>query len=164
MKSMPGMLIIRVTASALMLAFIGLTDTLADESESEGGEFKRHAIGVFIGVTHEHHEYLETLGIEYGYFVNKSVEVGAVVERAVREDNSTLAIAFVAFRPYRGWFVGAGVGRKDPGEDRENTLRLSIGYDFEVSHDWSVEPQFHLDIIEGEEDEEVLGVAILRRF
>lgn len=147
------------------MLFLCVQSSLADEHDAEGGEAKkRNAIGLFIGATQREGEYLETLGIEYGRFVSESVEVGALVERAVKEDNSTLLLAFVSFRPYKGWFLGGGFGRKDPGSEARNTVRLSIGYDFEVSPEWSIEPQLHLDIIEDEEDEEVLGVAIVRRF
>lgn len=159
---------VRLFGGALLVLIVGLGVLHAGEHETEHGVHKKHGLGVFIGVTHvEEHgedEYLETLGIEYGYFVNPRVEVGVVVERAVREDDSTLVIAFVSYRPYKGFFVGAGLGRKDPGPDRENTVRLSIGYDFEIGHDWSLEPQLHWDIIEDTENEEVLGVAIIRRF
>ncbi|MDA9982333.1 hypothetical protein N9H39_06270 [Gammaproteobacteria bacterium] len=148
---------------------LGSIAAIADESESEGthgGEeaHGKHALAAFVGVTREHSENRETLGIEYSYRINKSWSVGGVLERAERDKHSTLAIVFVHLWPYKGLFLGAGVGRKDPGDERENTLRTTIGYEFELGGGWSIAPQANLDVIENEENEEVYGVAIGKRF
>lgn len=143
--------------------------TFASETESEGmhgqeeGHHK-HALAVFAGVTREESENLETLGIEYSYRINRNWSVGGVIERADREKDSTLVIAFLHLWPYKGLFFGAGVGRKDPGDERENTLRATIGYEFELGGGWSIAPQANLDVIENGEDEEVYGIAFGKRF
>ena len=159
-------MVVKALCGLILWGFIGISLAGETGDEPDVGEepFLRHALGIFVGATHAEDEYLETLGIEYGYYINETVELGLLAERAVREDDSTLVIAFAAIHPYRGLILGAGVGRKDPGDNRQNTLRLSLGYEFEVSHHWSFETQLHLDFIENEEDEEVLGVALLRRF
>jgi hypothetical protein len=87
-----------------------------------------------------------------------------VIERAERDMDSTLAIVFVHLWPYKGLFLGIGGGRKDPGDERENTLRGTIGYEFELGGGWSIAPQANLDVIENEENEEVYGIAIGKRF
>ena len=145
------------------------TGAIADESQSQGkhgGEedHGKHVLAVFLGVTHEHGENLETLGIEYSYRINKLWSVGGVIERAEREKDSTLAILFAHLWPYTGLFLGAGVGRKDPGDERENVLRATIGYEFELGKGWSLAPQANLDVIENHENEEVYGLAFGKRF
>jgi len=155
-----------VVALCLSLGSIG---AIADESNSEGahgGEegHGKHALAAFLGVTREHGENRETLGFEYSYRINKSWSVGGVIERAERDNDSTLAIVFVHLWPYKGLFLGVGAGRKDPGDERENTLRGTIGYEFELGGSWSIAPQANLDAIEGEENEEVYGIAIGKRF
>ncbi len=142
---------------------------IADETGSEeihGGEENhlKHALAVFAGVTREHGENLDTLGIEYSYRITESWSVGGVIERAEREQNSTLVIAFVHFWPYKGLYAGGGIGRKDPGDKRENTFRATIGYEFELGGGWSLAPQANLDVIENEENEEVYGIAFGKRF
>ena len=121
-------------------------------------------MAAFIGVTREHSENRKTLGIEYSYRINKSRSVGGVIERAERDKDSTLAILFVHLWPYKGLFLGVGAGRKDPGDERENTFRGTIGYEFELGGGWSLAPQANLDLIENEENEEVYGIAIGKRF
>ena len=132
--------------------------------ESHGEPEYRHDLSVFLGATRAEGENLETAGIEYAYRINKNWKVGALVERAVRVSDSTLVIAFASFHPYKGWFIGGGLGRKDPGPDRENTARLSFGYEFELGGGWLLSPQVHRDFIENEEDEEVFGFAIGKEF
>ena len=123
-----------------------------------------HTLGVFAGVTLEHGEYLDTLGLEYSYRVNQNWSVGGVIERADREKNSTLAIAFAHYWPYKGLFLGAGIGRKDPGDDRENTLRATIGYEFVFKGGWVLAPQANIDFIEDNDSEEVYGIAFGKMF
>jgi hypothetical protein len=142
---------------------------IADETESEATHaseetHRKHALGLFVGVTREHGENLDTLGIEYSYRFHEMWSVGGVVERADREKNSTLVIAFVHFWPYKGLYLGAGVGRKDPGDERQNTFRATIGYEFEFAGNWGISPQANLDVIDNEENEEVYGIVFGRRF
>jgi hypothetical protein len=43
-------------------------------------------------------------------------------------------------------------------------LRATIGYEFELGGGWSIAPQANLDVIENEENEEVYGITIGKRF
>jgi hypothetical protein len=93
-----------VVALCLSLGSIG---AIADESErggTHGGEeaLGKHVLAAFVGVTREHGENRETLGIEYSYRINKSWSVGGVLERAERDKDSTLAIVFLHLWPYKG--------------------------------------------------------------
>ncbi|MDA1044670.1 MAG: hypothetical protein O3C57_05545 [Verrucomicrobia bacterium] len=154
---------------AIALCILFSAAAIADETGSEkthAGEESRgkHALALFAGVTRENSENLATLGIEYTYRLHENWSVGGVIERADREENSTLVIAFVHLWPYKDLYVGAGIGRKDPGDERQNTFRGTIGYEFELAGGWSISPQANLDIIEHEEDEEVYGILFGKRF
>ena len=155
-----------VVALWLSLGSIGAIAGESDREGTHGGEEEhtKHALAAFLGVTREHGENLETLGIEYSYRINKSWSLGGVIERAERDKDSTLAILFAHLWPYKGLFLGAGVGRKDPVDERENVLRGTIGYEFELGGGWSIAPQANLDVIENEENEEVYGIAFGKRF
>lgn len=152
---------------ALCLSWITATGsagaTEVEASHEEEGH-RRNALGVFLGATHEEGENRATWGIEYTYRFHPRWSVGGVIERAERDERSTLAVAFVHFFVTEGLFLGSGIGRKDPGEERENTLRLTIGYEFELGGGWSLAPDVTLDVIEGDENEEVVGLTIGRRF
>ncbi len=154
-----------VIALCVLFSAGAIADETGSEEIHDGEESHlKHALAVFAGVTREHGENLETLGIEYSYRINESWSLGGVIERAEREQNSTLVIAFAHFWPYKGLYVGGGIGRKDPGDKRENTFRATIGYEFELGGGWSIAPQANLDVIEHAENEEVYGIAFGKRF
>ena len=134
------------------------------KEKHEGEGHHKHVLALFAGVTVEEHEDLATLGIEYSYRFHKNWSVGGVIERAEREKDSTLAIAFIHLWPVKGLFLGVGAGRKDPGDERETTYRYTIGYEFELGNGWGIAPQANLDVIENHEDEKVLGIAVGKRF
>jgi len=92
-----------VIALCLLLSPVGAIAAESESGSKEGGEEgeAKHSLAVFVGITREHSENRETLGVEYSYRINKS---------------------------------------------------------------WSIAPQANLDVIENEENEEVYGVAIGKRF
>jgi hypothetical protein len=154
----------------LILSILIIFPFSISASETEGSEkhdeeaHHKHTIGLFLGVTREHSENLETFGLEYSYRFHPKWTVGGVIERADREKDSTLGIVFVHFWPHKGLFLGGGVGRKDPGDKRENTARATIGYEWELPRAWIINLQANVDFIEHEDREEVYGVAIGKSF
>lgn len=156
-------------ALILALSIFVSVSAFAEESESEGHHaaeegHHKHTLGLFVGVTREHSEDLATLGIEYTYRFHENWSVGAVIERADRDNDSTLAVAFLHFWPWKGLYLGAGVGRKDPVDERQDTMRATVGYEFELEGGWVISPQANLDVIEDEEDEEVFGIVFGKQF
>ena len=90
---------LRNVVVALWLSTLGTIGAIAGEPESkephDGEEgHAKHSLAAFLGVTRENGENRETLGIEYSYRINTSWSVGGVIERAERDGDSTLAIAF----------------------------------------------------------------------
>ena len=86
---------IKLVLSVLYLSFIPL-GLFADETEQKGADHSfehhgRHNLGLFVGITREHEHNRETIGIEYSYRINRYWSAGAVVERAERDQDSTLA-------------------------------------------------------------------------
>ena len=158
----------KLILSVLLISFLP-PGSFASEAEHEGADHSfehhgKHNLGLFVGITREHDHNRETIGIEYSYRINKLWSVGAVVERAERDQDSTLAVAFVHLWPTEFLYLGLGVGRKDPGEEREVTYRGTIGYEFELGKGWSLSPQANIDWIEDEDNEEVYGLVIAKRF
>ena len=157
----------KIAAIALCVIFsagaiAGETET--EEAPAEEETLLKHALAVFAGITREDDENHGTLGIEYSFRINTHWSVGGVVERADRDKSSTLVIAFVHLWPYKGLFLGAGFGRKDPGDERENTIRASLGYEFELGKGWVIAPNVNLDVIEDHENEPVYGIAFGKQF
>jgi hypothetical protein len=154
----------KLTAFVLCLSFMTSGAVASEEMHGEEEAEHKHVLGIFLGVTREESEDLETMGIEYAYRISRLWSVGALVERADREKDSTLILAVVTLRPYRGWFLSGGIGKKDPGDERETTTRIGIGYEFEFAGGWAIAPQVNKDFIENEEDEEVYGITFSKLF
>ncbi|MCP3980302.1 MAG: hypothetical protein GY716_13440 [bacterium] len=143
---------------------------LAEEPGSGHGEehaeqhhpHHRFGVALFVGATRAHGENESTLGIEFGYNINQRWSVGGVFERAEREAHTTLILAGVGFKPYRGLRLQAAAGRKDPAGEERNVGRLGLGYEFELGKkkNWAIKPYLAEDFIEDEEDEEVFGVYV----
>jgi hypothetical protein len=158
------MKILTFTLAVLLSGTVFASEDGSNQDHAGEEGHSPHTLAVFAGVTLEHGEYLDTLGLEYSYRVNQNWSVGGVIERADREKNSTLAVAFAHYWPYKGLFLGAGIGRKDPGDDRENTLRATIGYEFVFKGGWVLAPQANIDFIDGHDNEEVYGIAFGKLF
>jgi hypothetical protein len=141
---------------------------LANENEHQETHAEeahhKHALGLFVGVTREGGESHETFGIEYAYRINRQWSVGGVIERADKEKDSTLAIAFVHFWPWKGLFLGGGIGRKDPADERENTIRATVGYEWEIGKGWLINAQANLDFIKNHDREEAYGIVFGKLF
>ena len=86
-------------------------------------------MAVFFGATRAHSENEATVGLELGYVLNRNWSIGAVVERAERDEHSTLILGGVGFHPWKGLRLQLGVGRKDPSGEEENVIRTGIAYD-----------------------------------
>lgn len=158
----------KVIIGLLLLTSVSI-ETFASETDQEdaGHSFEhhgRHSLALFGGITREHGHNRETVGIEYTYRISRYWSAGAVVERAERDQDSTLAVAIVHFWPTEFLYLGVGVGRKDPGDEREVTYRGTIGYEFELGKGWAISPQANIDYIENEDNEEVYGILIGKRF
>ena len=153
-----------VMVTSLICPFSLLANEEGHEEHHTKEVHHKHALGLFVGFTQVEGENLETLGIEYSYRINHRWTVGGVIERADRERDSTLGIAFVHYWPWRGLFLGGGLGRKDPASERENTARATLGYEWEFGSAWLINVQANLDFIENHDREEVYGLVIGREF
>lgn len=152
---------------ALIISLACPFKLMANENEHEEPHAEahhKHSLGLFVGVTQEHDESLGTLGIEYAYRINRLWSVGGLIERADREKDSTLGIVFVHFWPWKGLFLGGGVGRKDPVDEREYTARATLGYEWEFGKGWLINAQANLDFIENHDREEVYGIVFGKQF
>lgn len=148
----------------LLLSTTAIADELEAAKTHEDGGHHKHTLALFAGVTVEGNDDLSTLGIEYSFRFHENWTAGGVAERAEREKDSTLLIAFIHFWPYKGWLMGVGAGTKDPRGETEAVYRATIGYEFELGNGWVIAPQANLDVIENHEDEEVYGIAFGKTF
>ena len=136
-----------------------------EESHGSHAGHSKYAIAGFIGSTHVHGEDEFTLGIEGGMNLNETWSIGAVVERAERERDSTLVLVGVGWHPIGPEFrIQLGVGRKDPAGKEENVFRAGLAYEVELRNRWFVKPYLASDFIDNEDTEIVYGFYFGRGF
>jgi hypothetical protein len=135
------------------------------EADAPEAHEARFAVAAFVGATRAHGGNETTLGLEGGLRINDTWSVGAVVERADRERNSTLVLVGLGWHPLGpAWRFQVGVGRKDPQGERENVFRTGVAYEKELHRGWFVKPYLAKDFIRHEDDEEVFGAYIGTKF
>lgn len=156
-----------------MLAVAGAASAQAPDPE-EGHEMETpyNVAALFLGNTNEHHANGFSLGLEYERRVSELIGVGAIVEHAGGDIDSTITIAALYVHPYAGLLVVLGVGaefksaREEDGEEEAATSgivgRIGLGYEFEFDHLVLV-PQVNLDVFEREEAV-VVGAVFAYRF
>lgn len=135
-------------------------------SQESGTEHHRaFALAGFVGGTHASSGNAFTLGFEAGMHLSETWSVGAVVERAERERDTTLLLLGVGWHPLGPELrFQAGIGRKDPAGREENVLRLGVGYELALGNRWFIKPYLAADFIEDAGNEEVFGVYVGRGF
>ena len=132
----------------------------------KAGEFdKPHHLSVFLGGTHvlnEDHTG-ETIGLDYEYRVSHLLGVGFVAEYAFEDVDATTLLAVADIHSKSGFIaqVGPGVEFTDHGD--RFLFRIGALYEFEFD-DFTVSPQFHIDIAENADDSLVFGLAIGKHF
>jgi hypothetical protein len=147
------------------LGCIGSASTALAAEAHGAAEHPRFMLALFLGATRADARNEPTLGFEAGYRIDGNWSVGAVVERADRETDSTLLLAGVGWHPSgSAWRVQLGVGRKDPRQKQETVVRTGLAYEFEFASGWVLKPYLAQDFIEEEEDETVFGLYFGRAF
>ncbi len=145
----------------VLLAFAATDTALGAESEDHG----KYVLGGFIGGTNGHGSTDFTYAIEGGVNLNHQWSVGAVLEQAGGESDSTLFLVGMGWHPRGpGWRVQLGAGRKDPVEKHQWLARLGFAYEVLLEDHWFVKPYLAFDFIEESDNETVFGVYLGRTF
>ena len=158
----------RGVSTAVLLASGWLApgiEATASEVEHEAEHAEQFAVALFVGQTEVEDEWENTLGLEATYHINHRWSVFALAERSDRKQSTTLVLAGLGLHPYKNLVLIAGLGRKDPENERENAARLGVAWEFELGGGWGIEPSAGVDFIEiHDESEVVLGAYILKQF
>ena len=124
----------------------------------------RFALGIFLGATHVHSENEFTYGVEFAYNFHPKWSIGAVLEQAERESETTFFLLGVGWHPVRNWRLQAGIGTKDPSGHSETVGRLGLTYEWELKNGWFIKPYLAADFIEHEDTETVYGAYFGKAF
>jgi hypothetical protein len=130
----------------------------------EGGHHELHKnhLAVFVGWTHAEGEDEPTIGLDYERRLNERFGVGAVIDYAGGDLESTI-IAPALFLHAGPWVLLGAVGNEHAEGEDEIVYRLGLSYQIEAG-DWTIAPGVNFDKVEDHETKEVFGVGIGRGF
>jgi hypothetical protein len=152
-----------VKFQGFLLLCVGLLFPMIS-SASEEAHQHRHHVAVFVGATHAEGTDEPTLGAHYEYLVTPKIGVGALVDHAGGDLDSTIVAAALGFHPHAGWTLIAAAGNENTDHGDEFIVRIGVGYDFELGGGWALRPQLNFDFVEDEETKEVYGISIGKAF
>ncbi len=90
------------------------------------------------------------MGLSYSRRLNRLFALGGYIEHAAGDfDTSAVGIDFIIY-PHAGWLFKVSPGLEfDDGETKAQG-RLGVGYDFEITREWSLAPEMNVEFVDGE--------------
>ena len=104
------------------------------------------------------------MGIDYEYRVSDFLGVGAIAEHVFSPFKATTLIAAADLHLWRGLALQTGPGAVVADDEAFFIYRFGFLYEFELGHGFTISPQLHYDIGDGEADEIIYGFAFGRAF
>jgi hypothetical protein len=148
-----------------LFGIVLLTSATPAALGAEEQHHNKYAVAGFIGATRANGSNELTLGVEGGYNFSEKWSIGAVIERAEREQHSTLFLIGVGWHPLGPELrLQLALGRKDPSGHTETVIRTGIGYELELENSWFIKPYAAVDFISNEDHEPVFGLYVGRGF
>ena len=136
----------------------------AVDAHGGGHHAHKHHVAAFFGNTHDHHgEDAFTVGLDYEFRLNNLLAIGALIDHATGDIDSTVAGAALFIHPWRDLrLLAAGANEHRHSED-EFIVRVGAAYDIAVSG-WTVSPIVQADLLLDGEENWVYGFGVGRGF
>ncbi len=138
---------------------------------AEEGEhaLPHHHLSVLMGYAlerkPEEDENAIAVGIDYEYRYHEYWGIGGFgewLDSATQRDFT--AGALVNWHPLGGWAVFSGPGLEFTPTKNRFLLRVGVGYEFELRHEWTLGAKAICDLIDGGNRTYALGIDIGRKF
>ena len=101
------------------------------------------------------------VGLAYEYRFHEKWGIGAAVEALGQNTLRDSAVAFpVSFHLTERWRIFAGPGVEFTDHENEFLIRTGVGYEFPLTGNWTIAPEFVADFIEGGTRIFIGGVAL----
>ena len=133
----------------IALAFLVLP-AWADAAESE--ILQRNKVELFLGNTKNGSSNGASFGLSYARRLSPLFALGGYIEHAAGDfDTSAVGIDF-KFHPHAGWIfkISPGLEFDDGGTKVQG--RLGVGYEFEITSEWSLAPEVNVEFVDGEKN------------
>ena len=150
----------RIVPSSSALAVLIMFSVVPAVSIASEEGHHRHHLSVGLGATHAEGSNEPTVGAHYEYRINELFGVGALVDYAGGDLDSTIVAGVAFLHPYKGLVLLGAAGNENTHHGDEFLVRLGIGYDFELSGGWTLGPLLNFDFVEDEETKEMFGIVV----
>lgn len=159
LRKVEKLVLAAITVVFLLLGSPALADGHNDESHT------LNHVSVLIGGTHirDADETAFTIGLDYEHQVSEILGLGFVVEHAFADTQATTVLAVADVHVWQGLVIQTGPGVEFVDDEEYFVSRFGLLYEFELRDHFTLAPQVHYDVSEGE-DAVVFGVAIGHSF
>ena len=142
----------------MILLLVGLSPlVIMAQVEKKESDDKKNQISLFLGATSNIDATAFTIGLDYQYRINRLFGVGALVDHAMGDIQSTLLAPALYLHVWHLEFTVAPAAEFSKDETTA-VLRVGVEYGFEISR-FSVSPALFFDTERNEEPSLVYGVS-----
>jgi len=120
-------------------------------------------VALFLGWSFADHHDGETIGLDYERRIGEKWGLGALVDRAEGDLESTVWAAGLFAHPTDDWTILVAPGFEHAHGEKEFLTRVGVGYNVPFEK-FTLTPGVYLDMISGGETVTVVGVGIGRGF
>jgi len=130
-------------------------DVGAEAHKEAHHSYHRDMVEFFVGDTYEDGErggeHGFSVGVAYERRLSQLLGVGGFYEYAAGDfDKWSIGIPLF-IHPYEGWRFALAPGLEHRHGDNEFLFRTGVAYEFELSDQWVMIPEFNVDFVDGEE-------------
>ena len=131
----------------LLVSLLATVPAFAQHEDAAHGGHKHH-ISVFLGNTHDYHgEDAFTVGLDYEYRLTDLFGIGALIDQAGGDIESTVAGLALFVHPCTNARLFAVAANEHSHGHDEYITRLGVNYDIHVSS-WTLSPIVEVDFLE----------------
>jgi hypothetical protein len=138
---------------------VGLLAVAPVEAENDGhsdsGHYHHDIFEVFLGGTYEDSDHGSengfTIGLIYEHRFSELLGFGGFFEYAAGDFDKWSIGVPLFIHPHEGWRFVLAPGLEHRDSDDEFLFRTGVGYEFELSEQWVMIPEFNVDFVDGEE-------------
>lgn len=153
--------VLPVVLTFLFVFFLSI-ESFADSNKDSEGEEAKNELSLFLGATSNSDGTAFTIGLDYQYRITGLLGIGALIDHAGSDINSTL-LGPAAFFHLRNWEITAAPALEFSDSETTLTYRIGLGYEIGLKA-FSISPAVNIDGSRGGEFSVVYGLGFSVEF
>lgn len=124
-------------------------------THQDSAHYHLNMLEVFLGNTYEDSEHGDengfTVGLTYERRLSELLGIGGFYEYTAGDFDKWSIGVPLFIHPYEGWRFALAPGLEHRESDDEFLFRTGVAYEFELSEQWVMMPEFNIDFVDGED-------------